>query len=167
MDCPVSTPCSGAIQMQSQYQGVAQHHRTPQQKVVYMSVSDLQSARSKESLIHSTKSRPKPTPPASIRVTRSIAASRSAGSSTKRASPTQDNSDLLRLKRARIGYQQSSTQDAVLDDLNLQCASYVLELLWWFTLGSQNPIITNVSKRLRRPSANLIFFCQPHGFQLQ
>lgn len=75
----------------------------------------------------SSKRRSKPVPSPSQRITRATA--NAAGSSTKRTSPTQHDSDLLRTKRAKTSSEQSSSKASVREDLDLQCASYALELL--------------------------------------
>ena len=50
-------------------------------------------------------------------------------SSTKRVPPTDRNSDILPRKRVKKSSEPSSVISSVQDDLDLQCASYALELL--------------------------------------
>ena len=74
-----------------------------------------------------TKRRSKATSVPSERVTRATAYA--TRSSTKRATPSEHDSNILPRKRVKKSSEQSRTIASVQDDLDLQCASYALELL--------------------------------------
>jgi hypothetical protein len=99
----------------------------PSTSTVPPPIASKSNANQSRSQTQSTQRRFKPVPSPSERITRSTA--NSAGSSTKRASPTQHDSDLLHPKRPKTSSEQSGSKASVGEDLDLQCASHALELL--------------------------------------
>lgn len=83
-----------------------------------------------------------------------------AKSSTKRVASTEQDSEIRPRKRVKNGSEQSCAMAGIPEDLDLQCASYALELLWHGGLRNHVIAVTITDRKNRALILRPLYHCQ-------